>query len=68
MQNYKKFMAKVNERIEKRNKKPVRSDGIVSRKERDNTDKTEDFVDEVTYYISAIRKATQKLKVKQNGS
>lgn len=68
MQNYKKFMAKVNERIEKRSKKPSRSDSIVSRKERDDMGKNDDFIDEVAYYISAIRKATQKLKAKQNGS
>ena len=66
MKNYKKFMAQVNERIEKRGKKMTKSDGgIMSRKERDTTS-TDDYVDTIAAYIAAIRKTTQRLKAKQN--
>lgn len=68
MKNYKKFMAQVNERIEKRGKKSMRSEGgIMSRKERD-TASTDDYIDTIATYIAAIRKTTQRLKAKQNDS
>ena len=66
MKNYKKFMAQVNERIEKRGKKTMKSEGgIMSRKER-GVENTDDYIDTIAAYIAAIRKTTQRLKAKQN--
>lgn len=67
MQNYKKFMAQVEERINKMNKKPSKSDGgIMSRKEKMSSSES-DYIDTVASYIATIRKTAQKVKVK-NGS
>jgi len=67
MKNYKKFMAQVNERIEKRGKKSTKSEGgIMARKERGAN--TDDYLDTIAEYIAAIRKTTQRLKAKQNES
>lgn len=66
MKNYKKFMAQVNERIEKRGKKTMKSEGgIMSRKER-GVENTDNYIDTIAAYIAAIRKTTQRLKAKQN--
>lgn len=67
MQNYKKFMAQVEERINKINKKPSRSEsGIMSRKEKMSSSES-DYIDTIASYISVIRKTAQKVKAK-NGS
>lgn len=64
MKNYRKLMAQVNERIEKRGKKTAKSDGgIMARKERD-TAPTDDYIETIAAYIAAIRKTTQRLKAK----
>jgi hypothetical protein len=66
MQNYKKFMAQVEERINKMNKKPSKSEGgIMSRKDKMSPDS--DYIDTIASYISVIRKTAQKVKAK-NGS
>lgn len=67
MQNYKKFMAQVEERIGKMNKKPSKSEGgIMSRKDREASPDS-DYIDVVASYIATIRKTAQKVKAK-NGS
>ena len=64
MNNYKKFMAQVNERIEKSGKKPTKSEGgIMARKERDMK-AADDYVDTIASYIAIIRKTAQKVKAK----
>lgn len=66
MQNYKKFMAQVEERINKMNRKPSKSEGgIMSRKDR--TSPESDYIDTIASYIATIRKTAQKVKAK-NGS
>lgn len=63
MQNYKKFMAQVEERINKMNKKPSKSEGgIMSRK--DKMSPESDYIDTIASYISVIRKTAQKVKAK----
>lgn len=67
MQNYKKFMAQVEERISKMNKKPSRSEGgIMSRKDKMSSSES-DYIDTIASYIVVIRKTAQKVKAK-NGS
>lgn len=66
MQNYKKFMAQVEERISKMNRKPSKSEGgIMSRKDRMSPES--DYIDVIASYIATIRKTAQKVKAK-NGS
>lgn len=66
MQNYKKFMAQVEERISNMNKKPSKSEGgIMSRKDRMSPES--DYIDTIASYIATIRKTAQKVKAK-NGS
>lgn len=66
MQNYKKFMAQVEERISKMNRKPSKSEGgIMSRKDRMSPES--DYIDTIASYIATIRKTAQKVKAK-NGS
>ena len=69
MQNYKKFMAQVEERISKMNKKPSKSEGsgIMSRKPAKEGMTESDYIDTIASYISVIRKTAQKVKAK-NGS
>jgi hypothetical protein len=63
MQNYKKFMAQVEERINNMNKKPSKSEGgIMSRKDRMSPES--DYIDTIASYISVIRKTAQKVKAK----
>jgi hypothetical protein len=65
MQNYKKFMAQVEERINKMGKKPQKTDGgIMSRKVKDDAMNDSDYVNIVATYIAAIRKTAQKVKAK----
>ena len=66
MKNYKKFMAQVEERIAKMNRKPSKSDGIMSRKER-SSGPDSDYIDTIASYIATIRKTAQKVKA-NNGS
>lgn len=66
MKNYKKFMAQVEERIAKMNRKPSKSDGIMARKERSNGPDS-DYIDTIASYIATIRKTAQKVKA-NNGS
>ena len=67
MQNYKKFMTQVEERINKMNKKPSKSEGgIMSRKDKTMSPES-DYIDTIASYISVIRKTAQKVKAK-NGS
>lgn len=64
MQNYKKFMAQVEERISKMNKKPSKSEGgIMSRKDRMPSSES-DYIDAIASYIATIRKTAQKVKAK----
>jgi hypothetical protein len=63
MQNYKKFMAQVEERISNMNRKPSKSDGIMARKEK-AASPDQDYIDTVASYIATIRKAAQKVKAK----
>lgn len=67
MQNYKKFMAQVEERINKMSKKPSKSEGgIMSRKDKMPSSES-DYIDTIASYIAVIRKTAQKVKAK-NGS
>lgn len=66
MQNYKKFMAQIEERIGNMTKKPSKSDSIMSRKDRMSSPES-DYIDTIASYIAAIRKTAQKVKAK-NGS
>lgn len=67
MQNYKKFMAQVEERINKMSKKPSKSEGgIMSRKDKMSSPES-DYIDTIASYIATIRKTAQKVKAK-NGS
>jgi flagellum-specific peptidoglycan hydrolase FlgJ len=66
MQNYKKFMAQVEERISGMSRKSSKSDGIMARKEK-AANPDQDYIDTVASYIATIRKAAQKVKAK-NGS
>lgn len=64
MKNYKKFMAQVNERIEKSGKRTSKSEGgIMSRKDKEMTS-ADDYVDTIASYVAAIRKTAQKVKAK----
>jgi hypothetical protein len=63
MQNYKKFMAQVEERISNMNRKPSKSDGIMARKEK-SASPDQDYIDTIASYIATIRKAAQKVKAK----
>jgi hypothetical protein len=64
MQNYKKFMAQVEERINKMNKKPSKSEGgIMSRKDKMSSSES-DYIDTIASYIATIRKTAQKVKAK----
>jgi hypothetical protein len=68
MQNYKKFMAQVEERISKMNRKPTRStNGIMSRKDKEEQSVDGDYVDTIASYIATIRKTAQKVKAKNAG-
>jgi len=68
MQNYKKFMAQVEERISNMNRKPTKSStGIMSRKDKENIDVDSDYVDIIATYVATIRKTAQKVKAK-NGA
>jgi hypothetical protein len=64
MQNYKKFMAQVEERINGMNKKSSKSEGgIMSRKDKLPSSES-DYIDTIASYISVIRKTAQKVKAK----
>jgi hypothetical protein len=68
MQNYKKFMAQVEDRISKMNRKPTKSStGIMSRKDKENVEMDSDYVDIIATYVATIRKTAQKVKAK-NGA
>jgi hypothetical protein len=68
MQNYKKLMTQVEERIAKMGRKPSKTDGgIMSRKERDTVRSEADYIDTLASYIATIRKTAQKVKAK-NGA
>lgn len=64
MKNYKKFMAQIEERINKSSKKTQRPEGgIMSRKVKDSTQDAE-YLDTIASYIATIRKTAQKVKAK----
>lgn len=69
MQNYKKFMAQIEERISKMGKKPSKPEGggIMSRKPVKEEMAESDYIDTIASYIAVIRKTAQKVKAK-NGS
>lgn len=66
MQNYKKFMAQVEERINKMNKKPSKNEGggIMSRMQTKEGMSESDYIDTIASYIAVIRKTAQKVKAK----
>jgi hypothetical protein len=68
MQNYKKFMAQIEERISKMGKKPQKTEGgIMSRKIKEESMTDADYINAIASYIATIRKTAQKVKAK-NGA
>lgn len=68
MKNYKKFMAQVNERIEKKSgRRQSRNDGgMMSRRQQDDAVSNDDYIEVIASYIATIRKTAQRLKAKNN--
>jgi hypothetical protein len=68
MQNYKKFMTQVEERISKMSRKPTKSgNGIMSRKSKEEQAVDGNYVDTIAAYVATIRKTAQKVKAKNAG-